>query len=130
MTAPVKNKPKILIADDNKDIVESLCERLEYEGFETIVAHEGVRAIELAHKEKPNLILLDIRMPAGTGQLVLKALRSHPDTSKIPVIVMTALKEKELEAEVADLGAFDFIQKPLDIDHLLTSIRALVGSLL
>ncbi len=121
----IQNKSKILIADDDKDIVKLLSERFEYEGFEVVVAYEGVRAIEAAHKQKPDLILLDLKMPTGKGQDVLKALKNHPLTSKTPVIIMTALKEDGLEEEVRSLGAFDFIQKPLDLDHLLQSIRAL-----
>ncbi len=123
-----RDKPKILIADDEKDFVQSLLERLEYEGFEIVVAYEGIRAVETAHKQKPDLILLDLQMPAGTGQSVLKTLRNHPETSKIPVIVMTALRKAGLEEEMMDLGAFNFIQKPLDLGRLLASIRALIGS--
>ncbi len=121
----IQNKPKILIADDDKDIVKLLSERFEHEGFEVVVAYEGVRAIEAAHKQKPDLILLDLKMPTGKGQDVLKALKNHPLTSKTPVIIMTALKEDGLEEEVRSLGAFDFIQKPLDLDRLLQSIRVL-----
>ena len=93
-------KFKILIVDDEPDIVTTVHDQLEADGFETVAASEGVRAIEMAHRQKPDLILLDLKMPAGTGQAVLRALRSRPDTEKIPIIVLTALQGPQLEKEV------------------------------
>ena len=117
---------KILIADDEKDMVSVLRERLEAEGFETLVAYEGVRAIEMAHKKSPDLILLDLKMPAGRGQSVLEALRSRSDTEKIPVIILTALVEAGLREQLLAKGAQDFLQKPCDVDQLLDKIRSLL----
>lgn len=122
------SQPKILIADDEIDYVEILTSLLEAHGFEIVVAHEGVRAIEVAHKQKPNLIILDLQMPAGTGQMVLQYLRSKPDTHAIPVIVMTASSDPEAEPMVRALGAQAFIQKPYDNEILLAKIRSLIKS--
>lgn len=122
------NHYKILIADDERDFVDTLRDRLRASGLETIEAYEGVRAIELAHKEKPDLILLDLRMPGGTGQTVIKALRSRPETKGIPIIVVSALSAKDVQGEVLEAGAQCFFQKPYDITKLLDKIMALLSS--
>lgn len=116
-------KPMILVADDEEELVKALRDRLHFEGFETVAAFEGVRAIEMAHKQHPDVILLDLRMPAGTGQSVLKSLKSRKETEKIPVIVLTALEGNDLEKELLLAGAFDFIRKPYDWNMLLDKIR-------
>lgn len=122
----MKQKYKILIADDEEDLVATLKDFLEYEGFEILSASEGVRTVEIAHKKNPDLILLDIQMPAGTGQKVLESLRARPETEKIPVIVLTAVAKDNLEEEVREKGAQDFIQKPCDPQELLSKIMALL----
>lgn len=122
------SQPKILIADDEIEYVEVLTSFLEAHGFEIITAHEGVRTIEAAHKQKPNLILLDLQMPAGTGQTVLQYLHSKPDTHAIPVIVMTGSGEPGIESMVRSLGAQDFLQKPFDNKILLARIHSLIKS--
>lgn len=116
-------KFKILVVDDEADLVKTLRARLEFEGYETSAAYEGVRAVEAAHKQKPHLILLDLRMPAGSGQSVLKTLRSHPETEKIPIIIITALNDSRLEAETKEAGAEEFFRKPYSIETLLEKIR-------
>lgn len=114
---------KILIADDEPEIVATLRDRLKANGFETMEAYEGIRTIELAHKEKPDLILLDLKMPAGRGESVLKSLKSHPETKKIPVIVLTAMPARDVKERVLAEGANDFIQKPYDATVLIDKIR-------
>lgn len=116
-------KPKILVADDEEELVKALRDRLHFEGYDTIAAFEGVRAIEMAHKHRPDLILLDLRMPAGTGQSVLKSLKSRAETEKIPVIVVTALEGANLEQELLSSGASDFVRKPYDWNLLLDKVR-------
>lgn len=122
----MNKKYTILIADDEQELVTTLRDFLEYEGFETLSAFEGVRTVEIAHKKKPDLILLDLQMPAGTGQMVLESLRSRPETEKIPVIVITAIAKDNLEEEVRRRGAQDFLQKPFDPQDLLSKILALL----
>lgn len=117
---------KILICDDERNFVETLQTWLEVEGFETDTAYEGVRAIEMAHKHHPDLILLDLRMPAGEGYTVLRALRARDDTKHIPVIIMTAVQTERLEADVRAAGADDFVQKPFEPEALLAKIWDLV----
>ena len=116
-------KFRILVVDDDVDLVKTLRMRLEFEGFETFPAYEGVRAIEMVLKKRPHLVLLDLRMPAGSGQSVLKTLQSNPDTEKIPVIIITALDDPRLEMETKRGGASAFFRKPYSIETLLEKIR-------
>ena len=117
---------KILIADDEISLAQTIKERLNFEGYETLLAHEGIRATELANKNKPDLILLDLIMPVGTGQSVLKNLKANPKTKNIPVIVMTAMRKPGLEKEMLDAGANDFVQKPFEVKDLLEKIKILL----
>lgn len=118
---------KILIADDDKDFVQVLGQRLRAEGLSTIVAYEGVRAIEAVNREHPDLVLLDIRMPAGTGQSVLKTLRAKSSTAEIPVIIMTGQPDIGLEQDVRAAGAQGFFAKPFEFDDLIKNIWELMG---
>lgn len=120
-------KKTILVADDDRDTVQMIQDLLEHAGYATVAAYEGVRAIELAHKHKPDLILLDIKMPSGSGKTVLHSLKSHVDTEKIPVVVITALSDLYLEKEVMDGGAADFIKKPYDNKILLEKVKLAMG---
>ena len=117
---------KILIADDEISLAQTIKERLNFEGYETLLAHEGIRATELANKNKPDLILLDLIMPVGTGQSVLKNLKANPKTKNIPVIVVTAMRKPGLEKEMLDAGANDFVQKPFEVKDLLEKIKILL----
>src|SRR3989338_1107028 len=117
---------QILVVDDERDIVELLRAKLAASGYKTLAAYEGIRAIEVAHKQKPDLILLDLRMPAGTGQTVLQTLRSRQETKDIPVIVLTASTEPNLKERVLAAGAQDFMEKPYDDDDLLRRIRSVL----
>ena len=123
----MEKKKTILIAEDNEDLARTLQDRLESVGYKTLIAQEGVRVIELAHKEKPDLIVLDLRMPAGSGQNTLHSLRSQGETREIPVIIVTGLTDLGLEDEAFDAGANDFFRKPYDEQELLKSIRRLLG---
>lgn len=120
-------KIKILVADDDVDFVKTLRERLEENGFETLAAHEGIRAIEVAHKKRPDLIILDLKMPAGRGESVLENLRAHPATEKIPVLVVTGSDEPGLEQRTKGLGAQGFFKKPFEPAALLGQIGHLLG---
>ncbi len=119
----MNKKQTILIVDDDVDFVKTLGYLLEGEGFETLIAYEGIRAVEQATKHLPNLILLDLQMPAGTGQSVISTLRSHVETKKIPIIILTALDDPKLEETFRNAGAQTLIKKPYDPETLLKKIR-------
>jgi two-component system, LuxR family, sensor kinase FixL len=118
--------PTILIADDDQDFVKVLRERLMHEGYAILEAYEGVRAVEVAHGHHPDLIILDINMPAGTGTTVLERLRAKPDTALVPVLILTGVDDPQVEATVRDAGANDFVCKPYNSDDLLLRIDMLI----
>ena len=90
-------KKKILIVDDERDIVKALMIRLQGAGYEVVTAFDGAQGIFVAHKEKPDLILLDIRMPAGNGFSVAEKLKHSVNTLSIPVIFLTGSPERNAE---------------------------------
>lgn len=113
----------ILIVDDEKDIVDLLEYNLQKEGYNTLVAYNGTEAIELA-KSKPDLILLDIMIPNINGWEVLKSLKKNESTSEIPVIFLTAKGSEIDEVLGLELGADDYIVKPISIPKLFARINA------
>lgn len=116
---------KILIVDDEPDIVETLQFRLEKEGYQVITANDGVEALELAHLEKPDLITLDIVLPKMDGYQVCRALKESgkEEFSKIPVILITAKVQLVDEKIQAVSGADDFVVKPFDAEDILSKIK-------
>jgi two-component system alkaline phosphatase synthesis response regulator PhoP len=118
---------KILLVDDEKDIVEFLKYNLEKENdFKVIAALNGKEAIEMAKIEKPSLIVLDIMMPGLNGFDVCKILKTDPGTSLIPVIFLTA-KEDEIDEIIGfELGADDYIHKPISPRKVIARIKSVI----
>src|SRR5437867_7693116 len=115
-------KAKILIVDDDPDIATMLEDRLQASDYGTVIAHDGVEALELVEQEAPHLMLLDLDMPRLTGLEVLKRLPKVRPAEDLPVIVMTAHASIDAAVEAMKSGAYDFLTKPLDKDHLLLVI--------
>ena len=116
-------KKKILIVDDERDIVKALRIRLQSHGYEVVTAFDGAQGVFIAHKEVPDLVLLDIRMPAGDGFSVAQQLRKSTDTLHIPIIFLTGSPEKNSEQRAEHLGARFYIKKPYDPEELLDAVR-------
>ncbi|HMU56014.1 MAG TPA: sigma-54 dependent transcriptional regulator [Nitrospira sp.] len=116
-------KAKILIVDDDPDIATMLEDRLQASDYGTLVAQDGIQALELIEQEAPQLMLLDLDMPRLTGLEVLKRLPKVRAAEDLPVIVMTAHGSIEAAVEAMKCGAYDFLTKPLDKDHLLLVIQ-------
>lgn len=116
--------PKILIVDDDPDLRQALKLRLRANHYDTVHAVDGYSAIALAYKEHPNLIILDLGLPAGNGFVVLDRLQADDKLSTIPVIVLTARDAQSSEQRVLEAGAAAFFQKPADNTELLSVIRA------
>ena len=116
-----KLKGKILIIDDDDAIRRSLDKILSYEGLEVVDAANGSQGMNLALQENPDLILLDIKMPRIDGMEVLQTLIKQGTTA--PVIMISGHGTIQTAVEATRLGAFDFIEKPLDRDRLLISLR-------
>src|SRR5579859_1565564 len=105
---------KILIVDDDVDLRGALRVRLRANRYETVSAVDGSSAITQANKEKPDLIILDLGLPAGDGFVVLDRLHKNPELAEIPVIVLTARDPQSAERRAFDMGACAFFQKPAD----------------
>jgi len=116
------SNPKILIIDDDRALVALLSRWLRDAGYEVVAALDPVQGMMSAKREAPELVLLDVVMPAGGGMPLLEKLL----LDKAPVIVMTASSDPKLEAEAKSAGAAGFLKKPVDP----SALRALVGELL
>jgi len=111
----------ILIVEDKESMAEMLRETLESEGYRVISATDGAEGIKLLREESINLVLTDLKLPKKDGMEVLKATKE--ENQLIPVIVMTAFGSIEIAVDAMKRGAFDFITKPFDTDHLLMLIK-------
>ena len=114
---------KILIVDDDENICELLRLYLEKEGYETVVANDGKTAVEYATKYSPDLILLDIMLPALDGWQVCREIRK---TSETPIIMLTAKSETFDKILGLELGADDYVSKPFDTKEVIARIKAVL----
>ncbi len=117
---------KILIVDDEEDILTLLEYNLEKAGFKVISADDGPEAIELAKKEKPALIILDIMLPSMEGTEVCKVIKRDNTTSHIPIIMLTAKGEEVDRIVGLELGADDYITKPFSPRELVLRVKAIL----
>lgn len=117
---------KVLIVDDEKDILELLEYNLEKEGYEVVLAMDGEEAIEKARKEKPNMVLLDIMMPQMDGIETCRRLRELPELQSTFIVFLTARAEEYSELAGFDAGADDYIAKPIKPRVLLSRIKAIL----
>jgi two-component system, OmpR family, KDP operon response regulator KdpE len=117
-------KAKILIVDDDPNLRRALKIRLRANHYETVQASDGHSAIAMARKEQPELIILDLGLPAGDGLGVLEQLNGIATLASIPVIVLTARDSEFNEQRTLRAGATAFFQKPVDNNELLDVIRA------
>lgn len=113
----------ILVIDDNTDIRENTAEILEMSGYKTVTAENGKKGVELALKEKPDLIVCDIMMPELDGYGVLHLLRKHLQTRFVPFIFLTAKTERSDLRKGMEMGADDYITKPFEDIELLNAIE-------
>lgn len=119
-------KHKILAVDDEADILKLLQYNLANAGFEFISAADGPEALELAASVMPDLIILDLMLPNMDGNEVLKKLKANPDTSAIPVLMLTAKGEEIDRVLGLELGADDYIVKPFSPRELVLRIKAVL----
>lgn len=118
---------KILIIDDDRHLLLGLTARLKANGYIVVCATDAVSAIAVARKEVPDLVILDLGLPAGDGLLVLERLRGLTDLVATPVIVLSARDPADNKKRALDAGAVAFFQKPPDNHEFLTAIRQALG---
>lgn len=115
---------KILIIEDEPATRENLCEILELEAYQPLSAADGREGVAVALREQPDLILCDVTMPELDGHGVLSALRAQVATRQIPFVFLTAKGERQDVREGMNLGADDYLIKPVGVDDLLGAIEA------
>ncbi len=115
--------PRILVVDDEPDVVRLVEFRLQREGFDILTASDGRSALDLLEHEKPDLIVLDIMMPLMDGMEVLRQIRQHRGTSRIPVIMLTAKTASVTVDEARQLWVSDYVMKPFDPEKLVMKVK-------
>lgn len=122
-------RPKVLVVDDEKDVLVVLEKRLTKAGYSVLISDNGKDGLAMAKKEKPDLILLDIVMPDMSGSEVAAKLKNDPVTKNIPVMFLTCLFTKGDEVEQGhEIGGYAFIAKPYNPEELLLEIKRHITS--
>ena len=119
-------QPKILVVDDEKHIVEAITYNLQKAGFRTLTAGDGKRGVELAQRELPDLITLDVMLPQHDGWEVCRQLRQDARTKRIPIIMLTVKSDEADKIVGLELGADDYVTKPFSPKELVARIKALL----
>ncbi|MCX5839989.1 MAG: winged helix-turn-helix domain-containing protein [Deltaproteobacteria bacterium] len=119
-------KKKILVVDDEKDIVELISYNLEQEGFAVIKAYDGQMAWERVKTAKPDLVVLDLMIPGIHGLEVCKLIRRDAATETLPIIMLTAKSDQVDKILGLELGADDYVTKPFNVRELIARIRAVL----
>lgn len=119
-------KKRILLVDDEKELVQTVTMRLEANGYEVIPAYDGKEALDKAKKEKPDLIILDLMLPKMDGYKVCGLLKADARYNKIPIIMFTARAQEEDIKMGQEVGAEAYIIKPFEPKALLDKIQELI----
>ena len=120
-------KKKILVVDDERDLVETLVFRLEALGYAVLTAYNGQEGLDKARTEKPDLILLDVMMPVMDGYQVCRMLKFDEEFKSIPIIMLTARGQDKDKKTGSDVGADDYVTKPFDSADLTARIKKFLG---
>jgi DNA-binding response OmpR family regulator len=118
--------PRILVADDDPDTRTLLRRAAEAKGFVVEVARDGAEALEKARAAPPDLVLLDVMMPELDGRDVCRALRADPTTREVPILIVSARGDETDRRVGLELGADDYLAKPIALDQLMRKIEYLV----
>lgn len=119
-------RKKILVVEDEQDILQLITHYLEKEGFHTIPAMNGPEALKKVAEHKPSLVILDLMLPEMDGLEVCKRLRSVPDTAMLPIMMLTAKAEESDTIVGLELGADDYVTKPFSPKALIARVKALL----
>lgn len=119
---------KILIADDEPNILLSLEFLMQREGFQVLVARDGQQALDAILQQRPDLVLLDVMMPKKSGFDVLQAVREHDELAGLRILMLTAKGRDTDMAKGLALGADDYMTKPFSTRELVDKVRALLGA--
>jgi len=117
---------KVLVVDDEADIVELVSYNLKKEGYQVLSAYDGEEALSLARQENPDLVILDLMLPKIDGFRVCRVLKKEEPTAKTPIIMLTAKTREEDRVAGLDLGADDYVTKPFSPRELLARVKAVL----
>src|SRR5262245_21058895 len=120
------SRPKVLIVEDDEQFALLVSSYLKGAGYPSVTAADAMQGLMFAQREQPGLILLDLNMPAGGGIALLERLVKSVKTQSIPVVVLTARNEPEIETQAVAKGAAGFLRKPIDRDSLLAAVNRAV----
>jgi DNA-binding response OmpR family regulator len=124
----MSKQASILVVDDDPEIVTMLNTRLTKRGYKVATAGDGHKAIEIAKREKPDVVLLDVMMPGKSGWEVARALKQDPVTAGVKIVMVTAIGEKTNEITAPIYGADAHVDKPFEFEKLEKVIAGLLGS--
>lgn len=122
-----RDRPVVLAADDDEDILELVAFRLERSGYTVLRARDGEQALELARREKPDLAVLDVMMPKLDGFELTRRLRAEEATSRMPIILLTTRAQDTDVDRGFHSGADDYLRKPFSPQELSTRVQAILG---
>ena len=117
------NNNKILLIEDDKDTIRAMAVRFKAKGYQLAVANDAISALSLARKEKPDLIVLDLGLPAGDGFMVMQRLKANYDLMLVPIIVVSARDPLVNQQRALDAGAERFFQKPFDNEEFFAAVQ-------
>lgn len=123
-----RERPLVLVADDDADILQLVVYRLERSGYDVVQAADGEQALELATTLQPDLAVLDVMMPKRTGYEVTREIRGNEDIKAMPVILLTARVQEADVARGFEAGADDYLKKPFSPQELRARVQAILGS--
>ncbi len=121
------NKKRILVVDDEMDLVETLRFSLEMEGYEVLTSYNGEEALQLARNNQPDLILLDVMLPKMDGYKVCRLLKFDARYKHIPILMLTAKSQEKDRITGQETGADEYITKPFEMEDLMKKIRTYLG---
>jgi DNA-binding response OmpR family regulator len=119
---------KIMIVDDERELVRALTLRFKSAGFDVVHSGDGVTAMQIAIREQPDAIVLDIGLPGGDGHMVAERLRENSKTMSIPIVYLTARNSQRDMRRANQLGAAGYIMKPFKAESLVSLVSSLVGN--
>jgi|TARA_R100001224_G_scaffold101922_1_gene73691 two-component system alkaline phosphatase synthesis response regulator PhoP len=123
----VTERPKVLIAEDEETIVESLSFLMEKEGYDVSVATDGQMAIAMIVRDLPDMVLLDVMMPGCDGFDVVRAVRENPQTRPVPIMMLTAKTREVDRRKGLELGVDDFVTKPFSTRDVVSRVKAMLA---
>ncbi len=121
-------KPRILIIEDERGLTEVLTYNLQREGYETLVAHDGLEGLRKAQVNPPDVVILDLMLPSMDGLEVCRQLRASKQTARVPILMLTAKGEETDQVVGFSVGADDYVTKPFSVKVLMQRIRRYSGA--